>query len=70
MKRVLLISCLIGSVLGLGACQNMAQHSSHGAPCESWGSSLETAVRQSIAVDRSMVYSYHFGHGRACSRIC
>ena len=62
MKRVLLISCLIGSVLGLGACQNMAQHSPHNAHHANHGDQAsETAVRQSIAVDRSMVYSYHLG---------
>ena len=57
MKRVLFASCVIGSVLALGACQNMAQQdpTSHTHPTS------ESAVRQSIAVDRSMVYSYQLG---------
>ena len=57
MKRVLLVSCVIGSVLGLGACQNMAHHQAHNQTHHA----SEAVVRQSIAVDRSMVYSYHLG---------
>ena len=57
MKRVLLVSCVIGSVLGLGACQNMAHHQAHNQTHHA----SESVVRQSIAVDRSMVYSYHLG---------
>ena len=57
MKRVLFASCVIGSVLALGACQNMAQQD----PTSHAHHTSESAVRQSIAVDRSMVYSYHLG---------
>ena len=56
MKRILLTTAVVGSVLGLGACQNMTQQHSHHKHHAS-----ETAVRQSIAMDRSMVYSYHLG---------
>lgn len=57
MKRVLFTRCMIASALVLGACQNMAQQ--HPTSHEHYTS--ESAVRQSIAVDRSMVYSYHLG---------
>ena len=57
MKRVLLVSCVIGSVLGLGACQNMAHHQAHNQTHHA----SESVARQSIAVDRSMVHSYHLG---------
>ena len=61
MKRVLLVSCVIGSVLGLGACQNMAPHQTHHQTHNQTHQASESVVRQSIAVDRSMVHSYHLG---------
>ena len=60
--RVVAAAGVLSVVLGLGACQNMAQHSPHNAHHANHGDQAsETAVRQSIAVDRSMVYSYHLG---------
>ena len=66
MKRVLLVSCVIGSVLGLGACQNMAHHQAHNQTHHA----SESVVRQSIAVDRSMCIRIIWVGTRTRSRIC
>ena len=60
MKRLFLGSIVFVATLGLAACQTAPSHSM--PPVQSSVSEQPAVMlRQSVAIDRTMVYSYHLG---------
>ncbi len=61
MKKLFAVGCLVATVLSLGACQNTPLHRDHQAQASQPSSAPVNTVRQKVAIDRTMVHSYHLG---------
>ena len=60
MKKLFALGCLVATVLGLAACQSAPLHRENHAQASQSSVPVNT-VRQKVAIDRTMVHSYHLG---------
>ena len=60
MRKLFAVGCLVAAVLSLGACQNTPLHRENHAQASQPSAPVNT-VRQKVAIDQTMVHSYHLG---------